>query len=284
MITLKSVNSTTQPQTLVFSGGELHTKLFPDSDITWGIELEVIARLQKADDIIQLMMVTEILDRLHPRKSHKIRKLTIPYFPYARQDRITDDWTAFSLKPICKLINDLKYDSVKIFDPHSDVTPALLERVTPVSQLNIVQNFHALYAATHNAVVMAPDAGAAKKAFQISQHFARPFLAASKSRSTKTGELSNAHVDATSLDLSKVVIFDDICDGGATFINLARLLKSNHGTKEIHLYVTHGIFSKGVNYLLDNGIDHVYTTNTFYYKQPDHLTKFTSFDVVGDAK
>ena len=33
----------------------------------------------------------------------------------------------------------------------------------------------------------------------------------------------------------------DICDGGRTFIELAKVLKDN-GAKRVTLYVTHGIF------------------------------------------
>jgi ribose-phosphate pyrophosphokinase len=58
-----------------------------------------------------------------------------------------------------------------------------------------------------------------------------------------------------------VIIVDDICDGGRTFIELAKVLKSNK-VKNITLFVTHGIFSKGVDALFENGIDNIITTDT----------------------
>ena len=42
----------------------------------------------------------------------------------------------------------------------------------------------------------------------------------------------------------KILIVDDICDGGMTFIKVAEVLK-NFGTKQIDLAVSHGLFSKG---------------------------------------
>jgi ribose-phosphate pyrophosphokinase len=57
-------------------------------------------------------------------------------------------------------------------------------------------------------------------------------------------------------------IVDDICDGGGTFINIARIIKENEQFKgRIYLIVTHGIFSRGFEDLGEyfNGI---YTTNS----------------------
>jgi ribose-phosphate pyrophosphokinase len=41
-----------------------------------------------------------------------------------------------------------------------------------------------------------------------------------------------------------VLIIDDICDGGKTFLELGKKLKEL-GAKSVLLHVTHGIFSKG---------------------------------------
>ena len=45
---------------------------------------------------------------------------------------------------------------------------------------------------------------------------------------------------------SSLIVVDDICDGGYTFIQLAQVIKEEYGfTGDLHLVVTHGIFSKG---------------------------------------
>ena len=58
----------------------------------------------------------------------------------------------------------------------------------------------------------------------------------------------------------RVLIVDDICDGGATFTSLAKVLK-NAGAVYIGLHVTHGIFSKGIQVLLEAGVDKVSFTH-----------------------
>ena len=68
----------------------------------------------------------------------------------------------------------------------------------------------------------------------------------------------------TCIDLSKsktAVIFDDLCDGGATFIACAAKLREM-GFTEVWLAVAHGFFTKGVDHLYNNGIDGIITTDS----------------------
>ena len=50
---------------------------------------------------------------------------------------------------------------------------------------------------------------------------------------------------------------DDICDGGRTFIELAKALKVD-GPRSVWLYVTHGIFSQGFGVFAG-----IFTTDSF---------------------
>jgi ribose-phosphate pyrophosphokinase len=74
-------------------------------------------------------------------------------------------------------------------------------------------------------------------------------------------------------------IVDDICDGGGTFINIARIIKENEQFKgRIYLIVTHGIFSRGFEDLAEyfNGI---YTTNSISEVVDENklITRFNIF-------
>ena len=52
--------------------------------------------------------------------------LTIMYMPHSRMDRYNSSY-AFSLKTAAKLVNNMGFYGVSVLEPHSDVTPALLE-------------------------------------------------------------------------------------------------------------------------------------------------------------
>ena len=250
-------------KTTVYSGGEIQTEiLFPSIPG----EIEVVARIESSDDLVELMMAHEILDRRYPNSN---KFLTIPYLPYARQDRITQPHRAFSLKVFAKLINDMKFDIVTSYDVHSDVAGALIDRFAEVTQQNIVMAFRELseFVLTGNiSAIVSPDAGAYKKASAIANHYNRPLITAVKVRDTYTNELSGVDVLQDVRD-HNLLIVDDICDGGRTFIELAKLLRAR-GAKSVHLYVTHGIFSRGTS-CFRGLIDRIFTTNTFNCKIND---------------
>jgi ribose-phosphate pyrophosphokinase len=249
-----------ETNTFDFPGGELQVQI-PDLPASVSGDLTVLARLQSSDALIRLVLTTEIIRRFH---SSGRRRLVIPYFPYARQDRVMRPNEAFSLKAITRIINGLSYDEVVVCDPHSDVTSALIENVRVVPQVDLVaahEKLSGLLRAEHT-VIVAPDAGAAKKAFAVAQRFVQPLVVASKIRDTKTGAITRTEVQASPwLAGHDALIVDDICDGGRTFIELAKVLRE-HGAARVYLYVTHGIFSQGLG-VFNGLIDAVYTTDSF---------------------
>ena len=88
-----------------------------------------------------------------------------------------------------------------------------------------------------------------------------------KERDPNTGNIVGMRMDTCFISKDsegslKYLIIDDICDGGATFTNIAKLIKEQHEKAHVTLFVTHGIFSKTKQHLLDNGIDEILTTNT----------------------
>lgn len=55
--------------------------------------------------------------------------LYLPYIPNARMDRTKERYEVFTLKYFCEFINSLNFDRVIVFDPHSDVSVGMLDRV-----------------------------------------------------------------------------------------------------------------------------------------------------------
>lgn len=115
----------------------------------------------------------------------------------------------------------------------------------------------------HSSVtVVAPDAGAAKKAFAVASYYRLPLLTAAKVRDVKTGAIIRTELlGAATVAGRAALIVDDICDGGRTFIELAKVLRAA-GADRVFLYVTHGIFSQGLG-VFAGLIDGVFTTDSF---------------------
>lgn len=241
-------------KSFTYSGGERHIEVdscnIPQSPI--------VHRIQSSEDLVDLILISEV----YGKKNCRNLELVIPYFPYARQDRRTASNVAFSLKAICAVINSLEWGKVTIYDPHSDVTEALLDNVRVIPQFIIlIDEFQDLFweKTGKNWVLIAPDAGAVKKC-QKAQVLCNELIYATKERNVDTGEVKRTGLSGD-VKGRNCLILDDICDGGRTFVELGKELKAR-GAKSVELYITHGIFSQGLE-VFEGIIDHIYTTDTF---------------------
>lgn len=236
-----------------FSGGEVQVTIAKPDYFQWPDQITVCVHLKCADGIIALMQLKDALDQmsLYHNPSCSI-DLVLPYIPYGRQDRAMVDGDAFSLRVFAKMLNAMNFASVTTSDPHSDVSTALIDRCLVYTQDEIAQDF---VFARYDGLV-SPDGGALKKIHKVAAALKTPYIIEGyKSRDVFTGKIIHTgyHGIATN---KKLLIVDDLIDGGQTFIELAKCLKHG-GAARVDLYVTHGIFAKGVEHLKEY-IDHIY--------------------------
>jgi ribose-phosphate pyrophosphokinase len=240
-----------------FPGGETSIKIssyeYPE-DVE---EVIITCRITNAEGIMEVLLAKDALDRL----GFKVVSLALPYIPYARQDRVCDTGEAFSLKIFTNMINSANFNKVTVFDPHSDVAPALIDRCDIKSNLFFVLK---TLASIHTPVyLISPDAGSNKKCNKIYASIPgfRGLIKCDKTRDPKTGNISGFEVLTDDLHGYPCLIVDDICDGGGTFIGLAEELKAKRAG-DLYLFVTHGIFSKGLDEL-GKYFKKIYCTNSF---------------------
>lgn len=255
-------------KTFNFPGGECQAAILPSDCICDDSDYEknkvITARITDSDGVMQLLLFTDALRR----KGYKKIGLNLPYVPYARQDRVCNPGEAHSLKVFASLINAQKYEFVNVFDPHSDVTEAVLDNC-------IVENNHTFVRRALTSLrinrddkfnLVSPDAGAYKKIFYLGKNIANSgfsfdIVNCNKERDTKTGAITNFTVGATDLGGKPCIIVDDICDGGGTFLGLADALKAANAGP-LYLVVSHGIFSQGFEKLLSK-FEKIVFTNSF---------------------
>lgn len=258
-IKIKIGNITQSIKQFNFPGGEVGVEIqcWPCWDSVERVD--IIAHLKNSDDIMALLMTSDAIDR-----EYKMAKkfLTLNYVPYARQDRVCNEGESLSISVMAKLINSCGFAKVKIADPHSDVTSALINNVEVLESYEILKHKD-----LSSYYIVAPDAGAYKKAYKWAQKKgALGVITANKVRDVRTGNIVSVSVDADVSGL-KLFVVDDICDGGRTFVELAKCLE---GASTTELFVTHGIFSKGTKVLTDV-YDKVYSTNSYHGTLPDEL-------------
>ena len=255
---------------LTFSGGEEHVVV----DVEQADRILIDARVDSSSELMRLLAVTDAAKR----QGIKEISLFLPYFPGARQDRV-DPGTgfAFTAKIIANIINSQGYDKVIIVDPHSEVTPALLNGCIVIGVEKVVPVAFAAMNGFRPDAVISPDAGAEKRAAAVAKLYKVPVISARKHRDAATGKLTGFSLDKIPDTLrGNFLVVDDICDGGGTFLGLAAEFdKQRQMGDKLVLWVTHGIFSQGYSKLLC-AYDHIYTTDSLRIPDWKDATSGTS--------
>lgn len=227
------------------------------------------------DDLINLALLKDCVDRYY--LGHIALALTMPYVPYSRQDRVCNTGESLSIKVVANFINSLGFKHVFTKDNHSEVATALIDNCVNTDISVLADNLCAVLPDKLNTILISPDAGANKKvyAFAKSAGF-KHVVRADKTRDVVAGKITGTkvywekHPEFYGLDAEKdVCIIDDICDGGYTFVKLAEELRK-HTEGKVYLYVTHGIFSKGLTPFVGL-IDTIFVSNLFGIQYPERI-------------
>lgn len=242
-----------------FSDGAIQIRLKSDMDVPYQT-MYIKTLLNSSDSIMELLLTVDALRSRYP--DEKISLIT-DYFPYTRQDRACVDGEAFSLNVICNIINSLNFESVYISDAHSDITLDLLNDVVEKEQWEYARTCINIFKIDiDNTILVSPDKGALKKISRLAKYYDKTAINAYKIRCPDTGDIIETKIDVEDFNGSDILIVDDLIDGGRTFIELAKVLRTKNCGK-ILLYITHGIFSKGVDIIFEH-IDEIYTTDSIW--------------------
>lgn len=225
--------------------------------ITFRTHYDLKRLLVRPNSMSDFMAAMFYVDALAAR-CREIPDLILPRVPGDRQDRLNDEGDyLFTAKSVARMVNARRFPSVTLVDPHSDVISALIERSRVVYADHTSLNRQAYLG------VIAPDAGAEKRASRVARRMGLPLVRAWKTRDVATGVISGFGVEP--VQIGHYLVVDDLCDGGGTFIGLAEVLRKSGATAD--LFVTHGLFTKGTQVVCD-AFTRVYCTDSTTGEKP----------------
>lgn len=240
--------------------------------------MPLVQRLQSYDLMllrprsVEALMVGLWYTQAMVARGHSAGRLALPLIPGGRQDRLLQPRTQgdgtdalFTLRSVAEAVNACGYREVLTLDPHSDVTPALLNNVRVITAADVVRKYQHEFP-TYDGVI-APDAGATRRAHGVARVLGIPLYQAWKQRDTVTGVLSGFGVQP--LPPGRFLVVDDLCDGGGTFVGLAKQV--NTAGQKCDLYVSHGLFTKGTAELLQ-WYGRIITTDSTLHDKPGCTT------------
>lgn len=245
-----------------FPNGESMIKTNQFTEVKQHYQIEV--RFEDDSDLMKLYMLKKHLDN-----EDKLCRLIISYMPYSRMDRTKDEFI-FTLKYVCQFINDLNFYKVTITEPHSDVTEALLDRCEVYMIARKLFDWVNV-CSSPNTILFFPDAGALKRYSSLFKDVTLPIAWGNKHRDFSTGKITHMEIMDAPKDFYRVIIVDDLCSYGGTFMMAGKALKEL-GAKDIYLCVAHceKSITKGDIFNTDI-ITQVITTNSII--QPNDLTE-----------
>jgi ribose-phosphate pyrophosphokinase len=265
---------------LVIDNITIPIKHIPFSDGSSTIKLEIpenfkpsayyaisVDQTTKADDYLwEIAIVNDAVDRTWGWDTFKRSILMLPYLPHARADRVFEQGNPLPLDIFFHAISNM-FDDVHLVDPHSDFYKTYEDsfdfsvKYQHQCFIDVVGN-----KIKSGDIPISPDKAALNKIYKLQQALdmriiATRVLEAGKKRDTETGRVIETTLPE-GVDLTDQVcwIVDDIADGGGTFLPLAAKLKEV-GAKQVNLYVTHGIFAKGLS-SFQGLVDNIYTYQT----------------------
>lgn len=247
---------------------------YPAGEIQVRLKEDQIKLLEEAEEIRITSRITDgnlmetalLSDAIHEITMYP-STLILPYLPYARADRRFVEGDCLGLRVFGRLIDDLGHDRVVTIDAHSHHARKMVSKLVNISPdeliksaINVIQYRNACGENPENIkpTILLPDEGAVDR-YKFEEGV--QVLNASKVRDEKTGKLLSFSVpDKKEFKSNCVLIVDDICDGGGTFIGIADAMKDYKF--DLNLWVTHGIFSKGI-VDLKNVFESVFTSDSY---------------------
>ncbi len=239
-------------KTFTFPDGQPHFQLETYERDFAAVTVEV--GIRNPTDLFTTLLCAEVL-RQH---GYSEVNLDIRYLLGARMDRAIDTLSPFTLSTVARLLNGAGFSRVRILDVHSEVATRLIRNSVNVLPVAVVNQVLTVLMPTSFVI---PDKGAEARGAEFYKRTPFPLniVYGQKHRDMATGALSGFSIQNPTYVGSSALIVDDICDGGGTFVGLAKELRVA-GAQKVYLYVTHGIFSKRLPL---EGIDRVFTTDSY---------------------
>lgn len=223
--------------------GKSSTRIFPDSEIY--VTIDEVVRDQDIffvqpcsipvnDNLMELLL---FLDAFRRASIHEVT-VVIPYFPYARQERMTRGREAISARLVANLLESQGADRVIFIDIHSRAIQGFFNiPVDPLSALPLLANYFRSPKFA-NAAIVSPDVGRAGLAGRYAEILNLPLVVMHKRR-TGFSQVETTHV-VGDIKGRRPIVIDDLMAGGSVLKQIDALYERG-AEGQAYFSVTHPV-------------------------------------------
>lgn len=245
-----------------FADGETFAK--PQCDVTGRNVFIIHSTFSPVSS--RLMDLLVFLDALHNAHVAHVSAI-VPYFGYARQDRIIDPGDPITGLLVAKLLQTAGVDEIVTVDfhslklleqfplPHTNLTAA------PLFAKRLLEEAAIENIPTSKVCVVSPDHGGLKRAEEFAKNFPGASFAYAEKHRPQPNQAQVAAIYGEIRDKHCIVV-DDIIDTAGTLSEVVKTLFLG-GATGVWAAATHGIFSgRAIELIQASGCEKLYVTNT----------------------
>lgn len=207
----------------------------------------------------RIMELLVIVDALKRSSAGRIT-VVMPYYGYARQDRVTKGRESITAKMVANILTACGVDRVVCMDLHASQIQGFFD--IPLDHLTAIPILAEYFKTTEveDAVVVSPDFGGVTRARELAERIGGSIAMLEKQRTASNQVLVSNVIG--NVERKNVIMIDDMIDTAST-VEQGALFLAGVGAKHIFVCCTHPLFSgQAVQRLAAAPIQKVIVTNT----------------------
>ncbi|NIU48898.1 MAG: ribose-phosphate diphosphokinase [Thermoplasmata archaeon] len=239
--------------------GKVDTKRFPDGEcyvrIHDDLEREDVILVQSTrndEELVELLLLQDAIQEFRVRSLITV----VPYFGYARQDKLFNKGEAISSRALIQAIQR-NTDTVLLCDVHNLMILTYFD--IPVENVSGMLQIAQYLKDAGVEMVLSPDEGSVSRARIVGQIIGTSVDYLEKTRID--GETVKITTKMLDVYRKRVAIVDDIIATGGTIVEAAKQLK-DQGAKEVIAACTHGLFAQGALEKLEKVVDTIVSSDS----------------------
>ena len=212
------------------------------------------------------------------RASAKTITVVLPYFPYSRSDKKDQPRVPITAKLMAEIIEAAGATRVITCDLHNAAIQGYFDiNCDRLTGEYILENYF-LEKNIEDMVIIATDAGSAKKAYKYSKFFNCPIALVDKRRDANNDKAISTTIIGDVKDKNAIIFDDEISTGGTLMETVNILAKS--GAKHIYAAATHGILvGEAIERIEKSPIKELVVTNTVPVPEEKRIDKLTVLSI-----
>ena len=253
--------------TVRFPDGECYTRIDEES---LDDDVAIIQNTYPDGNLVEMFLLQDAVKRAGARSV----TIVVPYFGYARQDRVFKNGEPESAKVMCKLLA-MGCDRVITVDLHKEAVLEFFDR--PYRDLKAANAMGDYFKGKGIDMVFSPDIGAAGRAKMVGERMGVPYDHLEKKRLSGTEVV----IQPAKSDVKgkSILIVDDMISTGGTIRTATTQLKAA-GAKSVTVACTHGVYvNDALKKMDESDIDELLSCNTIVTK----TSKISVAGMIADA-